>query len=73
MAKAKAKSLPSWFDAESMVSEQFFATSTDGTKVPYFVVRNKDVEMDGTNPTLLYGYGGFEISLNPSYSATRGN
>jgi len=72
MAKAKAKSLPSWFDAESMVSEQFFATSTDGTKVPYFVVRNKDVEMDGTNPTLLYGYGGFEISLNPSYSATRG-
>lgn len=72
MEKAKAKSLPSWFDAESMVSEQFFATSTDGTKVPYFVVRNKDTQMDGTNPTLLYGYGGFEISLNPSYSATRG-
>ena len=70
--KAKAKSLPSWFDASSMVSEQFFATSTDGTKVPYFVVRNKDTKMDGTNPTLLYGYGGFEISLNPSYSATRG-
>jgi len=70
--KAKAKSLPSWFDAENMVSEQFFATSTDGTKVPYFVVRSKDTKMDGTNPTLLYGYGGFEISLNPSYSATRG-
>ena len=70
--KAKAKSLPSWFDAESMVSEQFFATSTDGTKVPYFVVRDKATKMDGTNPTLLYGYGGFEISLNPSYSATRG-
>ena len=70
--KAEAKSLPSWFDAESMVSEQFFATSTDGTKVPYFVVRAKDTKMDGTNPTLLYGYGGFEISLNPSYSATRG-
>ena len=70
--KAQAKSLPSWFDAESMVSEQFFATSTDGTKVPYFVVRDKATKMDGTNPTLLYGYGGFEISLNPSYSATRG-
>jgi len=70
--KTQAKSLPSWFDADSMVSEQFFATSTDGTKVPYFVVRNKDTKMDGSNPTLLYGYGGFEISLNPSYSATRG-
>ncbi|GGX68685.1 peptidase [Litorimonas cladophorae] len=70
--KAKAKSLPDWFDASNMVSEQFFATSKDGTKVPYFVVRAKDTQMDGTNPTLLYGYGGFEISLNPSYSATRG-
>lgn len=67
-----AKSLPDWFDAENMVSEQFFATSPDGTKVPYFVVHDKDIALDGTNPTLLYGYGGFEISLNPSYSATRG-
>jgi prolyl oligopeptidase len=66
------QSLPDWFDASSMVSEQFFATSKDGTKVPYFVVRNKDIELDGTNPTLLYGYGGFEIPLNPAYSATRG-
>lgn len=72
MEKAEAKSLPSWFDASSMVAEQFFATSKDGTKVPYFVVHDKNIEMDGTNPTLLYGYGGFEISLNPSYSATRG-
>jgi len=70
--KAKAKSLPDWFDASNMVSEQFFATSKDGTKVPYFLVRAKDTKMDGSNPTLLYGYGGFEISLNPSYSATRG-
>ena len=70
--KAKAKSLPDWFDASNMVSEQFFSTSADGTKVPYFVVRGKNTKMDGTNPTLLYGYGGFEISLNPSYSATRG-
>lgn len=70
--KAAAKSLPAWFDADSMTAEQFFSTSKDGTKVPYFVVRAKDTVMDGTNPTLLYGYGGFEISLNPSYSATRG-
>ena len=70
--KAKAKFLPDWFDASNMVSEQFFSTSTDGTKVPYFVVRAKTTKIDGTNPTLLYGYGGFEISLNPSYSATRG-
>ena len=68
----KAKSLPDWFDASSMVSEQFFTTSTDGTQIPYFVVRQKNIELDGTNPTLLYGYGGFEISLTPAYSATRG-
>lgn len=67
-----AKSLPDWFDASNMVSEQFFAASKDGTQVPYFVVRAKDAEMNGENPTLLYGYGGFEISLNPAYSATRG-
>ena len=72
MKKAKAKSLPDWFDASSMISEQYFTTSTDGTKVPYFVVRQKKTKMDGTNPTLLYGYGGFRIALNPSYSATRG-
>lgn len=70
--KKAAKSLPSWFDASTMVSEQFFASSTDGTKVPYFVVRKKDIEFDGSNPTLLYGYGGFQVSLNPGYSATRG-
>ena len=70
--KAKAKSLPEWFDSASLVSEQFFVRSPDGTQVPYFVVRAKDTHMDGTNPTLLYGYGGFEISLNPSYSASRG-
>jgi prolyl oligopeptidase len=70
--KAPAKSLPTWFDASSMTAEQFFSESTDGTKVPYFVVRKKGLKMDGSNPTLLYGYGGFKISLNPSYSATRG-
>lgn len=70
--KMKAKGLPAWFDASTMISEQFFATSSDGTKVPYFVVRKKNLVMDSSNPTLLYGYGGFEVSLNPSYSATIG-
>lgn len=70
--KLKAKSLPNWFDASNMTAQQFFSTSKDGTKVPYFVVRSKSTKLDGTNPALLYGYGGFEISLNPSYSATRG-
>lgn len=70
--KTKAKGLPDWFDASKMVAEQFFATSKDGTQVPYFVVHSKATKLDGTNPTLLYGYGGFEDSMNPSYSATRG-
>ncbi len=70
--KAEAKALPDWFDSSKMVADQFFATSKDGTQVPYFVVRKKGLKMDGSNPTLLYGYGGFEVSLNPSYSATRG-
>ncbi|WP_417449283.1 prolyl oligopeptidase family serine peptidase [Kordiimonas sp.] len=60
-------SLPARFDASNMVTEQKFATSRDGTKVPYFVIRHKDVEMDGTTPTILYGYGGFEIALAPTY------
>jgi len=70
--KRQAKSLPSWFDASAMVVEQFEAASSDGTLVPYFVVRGKDCKLDGNNPTLLYGYGGFEISLTPGYDATRG-
>ncbi len=72
MSVSQAKSLPSWFDAGSMTAEQFQVVSTDGTLIPYFVVRQKGVKMDGTNPTLLYGYGGFEVSINPSYSATLG-
>jgi len=68
----KAKSLPDWFDASAMIAEQNFATSKDGTKVPYFTVRRKDVPLSGDAPTLLYGYGGFKVSLTPSYSAVRG-
>ncbi|MEX0298721.1 MAG: prolyl oligopeptidase family protein, partial [Kordiimonas sp.] len=61
------KSLPARFDASNLVTEQQFATSKDGTKVPYFLIRHKDMPSDGTTPTMLYGYGGFEISLTPTY------
>ncbi len=70
--KTKAKALPDWFDASQMVAEQKFANSKDGTKVPYFIVRSKKTKMDGKNPTLLYGYGGFEVSMTPGYSASMG-
>ncbi|MEE2877555.1 MAG: prolyl oligopeptidase family serine peptidase [Pseudomonadota bacterium] len=66
------KSLPEKFDTEGLKVEQFFATSTDGTKVPYFIIHREDMPLDGTTPTLLYGYGGFQVSMNPSYSAVRG-
>lgn len=63
------KSRPHYFDSAGMRVEQKFATSKDGTKVPYFIIWPKDAKPDGQNPTLLYGYGGFEVSLTPSYSA----
>ena len=67
------RSLPEFFDSEGMTAEQHFATSKDGTRVPYFVVLPKGFEPDGTTPTLMYGYGGFEVSRPPSYSATVGH
>jgi prolyl oligopeptidase len=62
------KSRKPLFDARGMRVEQRFATSKDGTKVPYFIVWPQGTKADGENPTLLYGYGGFEVSLNPWYS-----
>ena len=62
------KSRPQFFESAGMRVEQKFATSKDGTRVPYFVIWPKGATHDGLNPTLLYGYGGFEISLTPSYS-----
>lgn len=66
------KTMPVFFDASKDVIEQHFATSKDGTRVPYFLVRPKNLKLDGTAPTLLYGYGGFEISLTPAYSGSVG-
>jgi len=69
----KLKSLPNFFKTRGLVTEQSEAISKDGTKIPYFVVRPKKMKADGTNPTLLYGYGGFEIEMLPGYSATTGD
>jgi prolyl oligopeptidase len=66
------KTQPARFDASNDVVEQLQATSKDGTKVPYFVVHRKDVKYDGSNPTLLNAYGGFEVSETPRYSANTG-
>lgn len=66
------KRLPHFFDSSGFEISQHFATSADGTKVPYFMVAKKNLDLNGQNPTLLYGYGGFEISLQPNYSATVG-
>jgi prolyl oligopeptidase len=69
----KLKSLPSFFDANGLEISQHEATSKDGTKIPYFQVARKSLELNGSNPTLLYGYGGFEISMLPNYSAGVGS
>jgi prolyl oligopeptidase len=69
----EVRRLPAMFDAAGMVVEQFEATSRDGTRIPYFVVRRQGAAMDGNNPTLLYAYGGFESSETPTYSATVGS
>lgn len=66
------KSLPAKFDTAGLKVEQFFATSKDGTRVPYFIIHREDIKLDGTTPTLLYGYGGFQVSMNPGYSPVMG-
>lgn len=64
------KSMPARFGAENLVTKQFGATSKDGTRIPYFVVRRKGAR--GPQPTVLYGYGGFQVSITPTYSASVG-
>jgi prolyl oligopeptidase len=60
------------FDASTHVVEQFEATSSDGTKIPYFVTRPRDLAMDGSAPTILFGYGGFQVSFPPAYKPEMG-
>ncbi|MBI5877481.1 MAG: S9 family peptidase [Chloroflexi bacterium] len=59
------------FDAGAYVTRQLFATSRDGTRVPMFVTHRKDLAPNGSHPTLLYGYGGFDISVTPAFAVTR--
>jgi prolyl oligopeptidase len=66
------KTTPPRFDASGHIVEQLEATSRDGTRIPYFVVRPRNARNDGSTPTLLYGYGGFQNSLVPTYSSTLG-
>jgi prolyl oligopeptidase len=66
------KALPAKFDASKDVVEQFEAVSSDGTKVPYFVVHRRDLKYDGSTPTLMTAYGGFQVSMTPYYSAATG-
>lgn len=63
----KLKQLPAYFDAQTLAVSQHEAVSADGTRIPYFEVARKDLKPDGSTPTLLYGYGGFEIPMLPSY------
>lgn len=61
------KARKKYFNNEDYTVEQHFAISKDGEKIPYFQIAKKDLELSGQNPTLQYGYGGFEVSLSPSY------
>jgi len=58
------------FDASPYKTEQVFYRSKDGTKIPMFITHRKDLKLDGSNPTILYGYGGYNISLNPYFSVS---
>jgi len=65
------KRIDTGINYDDYVTKQVFYTSKDGTKVPMFIVHKKGLKLDGNNKTLLYGYGGFNISLKPSYSVSR--
>ncbi len=67
---AKVQQQSATFDATGLKVEQFFAKSKDGTQVPYFVVMNEKTKFDGKNPTHIFAYGGFRVSVTPSYSGS---
>src|SRR5262249_51553006 len=67
--REKPKSLPAFFNSSGLEVTQHEAASKDGTRIPYFQVSRKGMVLDGNNPTLLYGYGGFEIPMLPGYNA----
>jgi prolyl oligopeptidase len=71
--REKLKSLPAYFKTDGLEITQHEATSKDGTKVPYFQISRTNLVLNGTNPTLLYGYGGFEIPMLPNYNAGVGS
>jgi prolyl oligopeptidase len=71
-ALTELRSAPAKFDASTHVTEQFEAASSDGTKIPYFVTRPRDLAMDGSAPTILFGYGGFQVSFPPAYKPEMG-
>ncbi|HEY9514676.1 MAG TPA: prolyl oligopeptidase family serine peptidase [Gemmatimonadaceae bacterium] len=66
------KQAPAFFDASRFEVSQHFVTSKDGTRVPYFQINRRGLKLDGNNPTLIYGYGGFEVSMEPYYSGSVG-
>ncbi|CAN7345105.1 prolyl oligopeptidase family serine peptidase [Massilia sp. LjRoot122] len=70
--REQLKAMPAFFDAQGLQVHQFEALSRDGTRVPYFTVMQRDTRLDGDNPAVLYGYGGFEVSLKPNYGAISG-
>jgi len=70
--KIELKHAKARFDASGLEVTQHFVTSKDGTRVPYFMVGKKDMTLDGNNPAVIEGYGGFEISLTPTYSSLTG-
>ncbi|QJR04681.1 S9 family peptidase [Sphingobium yanoikuyae] len=68
----QVKAMPARFDAAGLVVEQFEARSSDGTKIPYFIVHKKGMTPDGSTPTIMTAYGGFEVPMTPSYAAITG-
>ncbi len=64
------REFPVEVDVENMTADQVWYESKDGTPVSMFIVHNKDMKLDGTNPTLLYGYGGFDVSMTPRFTTS---